>query len=118
MTVYTDVFGHLSRPLTSLPAVRECASLSMYNLNSPVRLSVAEILKWLKAAAHSKEPKKLEMSYSVLRDSADDLVRDLKTVGVATNEYIFVDDRVFVAPSETSLSRPGATKPRMCFLVS
>lgn len=68
--------GQLYQCFLSLPAVRECTSLRIL----AIPLNVAEVVEWLNVHARSKEPKRLEMYDTSLRDSVDNLVQQLKTV--------------------------------------
>lgn len=84
LLVETDAQNQLSQPFTSLPAVRQCTSLEILQLSSP--LTVAEVLEWLHVEADSGEPKLLKMDEDGLGDRVENLVHEMKTVSIGKGE--------------------------------
>lgn len=89
MNVNTDRDDQLTQAFLSLPAVRQCTLIRVYN--SPRPLTVPEVVDWLSVDARSKEPKTFEIFRSELDESVENLVQQLKTVA-----FKFVADPFFV----------------------
>ncbi|KAH7695756.1 hypothetical protein AAVH_37182 [Aphelenchoides avenae] len=84
MDVVTGVKGQLSLPFTSLPAVRECTSLSI--VRPPGPLSAVEVIEWLNVDVDSDEPRRLVMGAHQLGGSVENLVQQMKADFLGSKE--------------------------------